>query len=179
MKVFVQFMLLWLALGAVAMAQAASPTASPDAPLLSIQISTPQAVVKASSHIIIKTKLANISNRDLVRSLGALAGTGGPGEDVHVTDAAGNLVPETPQGAKVHTWSPNNRWRGGSAYFSQTPLKAGGTVEWETDISGDYDLSKPGEYRIQVIRFERVAYDDQPDSREELKSNIIILTVTP
>jgi hypothetical protein len=153
-------------------------------------------VVKAGSPVNLKITLANTSNRDLVHYFGGPLGAGGRGENVHVTDAAGDPVPETPEGAKSHLWSPNNGYRGGSAFGGRSPWKAGKTVEWEVDISKDYDLSKPGEYKVQVISHESwtVVNDESsmketldpaaviPESavtREVLKSNVITLTVTP
>jgi hypothetical protein len=77
-----------------------------------------------------------------------------------VCDEHGKLVPK-----RVY---PNQEFRAGS--FRVHTIPVGQALTQPQPVSALYDMRKPGKYTIQVWR---------PDSKYDIKSNIVTVTVTP
>jgi hypothetical protein len=95
---------------------------------------------------------------------------------VHVQDSQGNLPPDTRLGRSTNHLAdapPDPAWRAAAraagALVSLKPGEDWRTTIWVSDL---YDVSKPGQYTIQVRR-----WDDE--TKTWVKSNAITVTVTP
>ena len=89
-------------------------------------------------------------------------------DDVEVRDAAGNLVPLTESGRRFR-----EHLETGGKLQNPQHIKAGGHIgESFPDPRQLYDMSRPGEYSIQVS-----LYDD--GTKIWVKSDTITVTVTP
>jgi hypothetical protein len=144
-------------------------------PTISITVKTPQSTVTVGSDVEVEVEMKNISAGDILYSAAGLFG-GGSSTSFRwdVRDGAGKAIPMTQYGIKAnHLEPPQERGvppsvRTGSA-FAET-LSPGKTVVQKLALSKEYDLSKPGKYTIQALRF---------DGKLDVKSNIITLIVTP
>ena len=140
-------------------------------PSLSITISAPQTVVKASSPVKLRITMTNISNHNVTYYVSSA----GRPYDIYVRGTSRKLAPETPAGVRVHPWSPKYKpFSGGGSVFSGSfQIKPGEKTETEVDLTKEYDLNQPGKYTVQVER------RDPENPKKRLKSNVITLTVTP
>jgi hypothetical protein len=139
--------------------------APPEKPLFTITISTPESVVKTGSDMRLKATMTNTSDRDIFYTVGT-----GPIIDIKIRDVEGKLVPETPDGRKIH--GTDRREGPGPGTVIRVPIKPGKAFEGESILNQEYDLSNPGKYTIQAHRFDRV-------SKTMVKSNTITVTATP
>jgi hypothetical protein len=95
---------------------------------------------------------------------------------VDVQDSQGNVPPDTQLGRSMNHLAdarPDPAWRAAArAAGTLVSLKPG--EEWRTTIwvSDLYDVSKPGEYSVQVRRWDE-------ETKTWVKSNTITVTVTP
>jgi hypothetical protein len=131
----------------------------------SINISGETPVVRAGSDVYINVHLTNTSNHDLDDS-GSIDDMIGldPNLLFAVRDTRGRLVPKRVyKHPELASGSPVNR-----------TVRPGESISEEQRVSGLYDMSRPGQYVIQVSR--RVS-DNPKDG--VLKSNTITVTVTP
>jgi hypothetical protein len=148
-------------------------------PLYTITISTPESVIKVGSEVRLDVTTKNVSNQTIYMFFSTA-----PGRDpeIHLRDSKGNPVLETPYGQKVHGTDPNRRPFSGSVFGYQETLKPGETFEEKLNLSEEYDLSKPGEYTIQVRRHDVLSEDDLKSKSRTVafvKSNTITITITP
>jgi hypothetical protein len=157
---FMRTLVVYVTMG-ISTALAAPPTA----PSFSINISTAQSMVKVGAAITIDATLTNISDHDIFYAVGT------PGQviDLIVCDSSGKSVPETPYGRKVHDTELNRRPFVGSVF--RASIKPDHTFQQKSDLSKEYDLSKPDKYSIQAQRRDA-------RTREMVKSNTITITVT-
>jgi len=129
----------------------------------SITISTESPVVKSGSELSIKIHLTNTSSQDMVVSGAYFEGTDASYQ-VAVRDSKGNLAKREQSGP------------GGpvSGHWQRHTLKAGESTDSVTKVNGEYDISRPGQYVIQLSR----PISANPDDGV-VKSNKITVTVTP
>lgn len=130
-------------------------------PAIDLYINIPNNVVKAGSPITLYLVVTNTSDH-LIQydpSLDRL--------HIELLNHQGGLVPPTERGQKTLAY------RGYENKAFSYQIKPDGSVRGaEIPLNTIYDLSRPGEYTIQVSRF-----DDT--SKTWVKSNTITLTVTP
>jgi hypothetical protein len=128
-----------------------------DAPLVTKNVSTHNIILRRQEH-----------ERD--------SGLFGSALRVDVEDSHGNAPPDTQLGQSTNHLAdapPDPAWRAAArAAGTLVSLKPG--EDWRTTIwvSDLYDVGKPGEYRVQVRR-----WDDE--TKTWVKSNAITVTVTP
>lgn len=129
-----------------------------------ITITTDTPVIKAGAPLLIKSQLTNTSGQDLNVSGGIDRDTGLKSNHIFdVRDKAGNSVTK-----KSHKQvGPLT----GSVVFGT--LKQGESSVHVEDVSRAYDLSRPGQYVIQISR------PIPSDPQQVVKSNKITVTVTP
>jgi hypothetical protein len=143
----------------------ASASAQPVQKPFSISISAETPVIKAGSDVWINVHLTNTSNHDLDDS-GSIDNMIGldPNLLFAVRDTRGKLVPKRVyKHPELAGGSPVNR-----------TVRAGESISKEQRVSRLYDMSRPGQYVIQVSR--RVS--DKPKDGM-MKSNTITVTLTP
>ena len=141
LKIFLSF---WAA-QALAGISVAAPNESEAAkqvkPPFSITISTDTPTIKAGSGLSIKIRLTNISNQD-INGTSELEQRVDVSYEQEVRDSAGRLV-------KKEHWKPEVVING-NTYFST--LKPGESANSVTVVNPKYDISKPGQYVIQLSR---------------------------
>jgi hypothetical protein len=131
----------------------------------SISISAETPVVKAGSDVYINVHLTNTTNHNLDDS-GSIDNRIGldPNLLFAVRDTGGKLVPKRVyKHPELTTGTPVNR-----------TVRPGESISLEQCVSRLYDMSRPGEYVIQVSR----RLSDNPKDGL-LKSNTTTVTVTP
>jgi uncharacterized protein (DUF305 family) len=124
---------------------------------VALNIASEHPTIVAGSDVSIKVSLTNTAHHDWPE--GVMYEDGIYLDSTfrfEVRDEHGNLVP------KRHY--PYEELRGGKVIFRT--LRAGETFTQSQAVSARYDMRKPGKYTIQV-------------SREDVKSNIVTVTVTP
>jgi hypothetical protein len=145
---------------------------SPAEPKISITIKTAQSAVKVGSDVDVEVEMKNISTADV----GAGGAMGPPGLTTlfrwEIRDNDGKAVQMTEYGIKANHLEPPppgppHIWAG--SFFGEA-LSPGKTLVQKLALSKEYNLSKPGKYTIQALRF---------DGTIDVKSNTISLTVTP
>ena len=131
--------------------------------------------MKVGSDVEVEVKMKNISAEDIFYSV--LTGRGqGPvpsGFTWEILKSEGKPVPFTEYGLKINHPEPELGPGGyvpaaGKTVFGL--LGPGKAIVAKRALSKEYDLSKPGKYSIQALRF---------DGKTDVKSNVITLTVTP
>lgn len=139
-------------------------------------ISAPQQTVKVGLPILMKVKMENVSDHEIAYGVVPFPKLGDSLRDfdITVTDNNGNVVPKTELGERLRP--TKGRIRKGPpsdivSVFSMT-LQPGAIRETPVDLSRDYELNKPGVYKIQAQRA-----DLKSDST--VRSNTIQLTLTP
>jgi hypothetical protein len=130
-----------------------------------LEISTDQPVVKAGSAVWIKVHLTNTSKRtmDCSATISNMTGVD-PNYIFEVRDEAANAAPiRMHEHPELATGQPISR-----------SLKPGESLTDDEEVSQVIDMSRPGQYTIQVSR--RVS-----DSKKDgvVKSNAITISVTP
>jgi len=85
--------------------------------------------------------------------------------DLKVYDSDGKLVPETPHGRRIH-----GRDQMVFPTVVSFSIKPGKSTHEEADLTEEFDLGKPGKYKVQ-------AEQHDPDTRVLVKSNIISVTL--
>lgn len=139
------------------------------APPFSLTISSPQSSFKIGSDVTLELKMTNTSNRNI--SFGA--GWGMPVVDIEIHDVDGKQTPETPYGLRLHRKDPRFALQDSvTGPVTHPTLRPGESNDSIGSLNKIYDLSKPGEYTIQVQRMD-------PDSKILVKSNTLTITVTP
>ncbi len=146
----------------------AAQGAHPAEPWFSVTISTPKAVVTVGSDIKLKVVFVNNTEQDI-----RYPGAGGPGRtgpvfDIDIRDSGGKPALETPYGLKMHG-KDTREWRGGSVFGGTA--HPGNKIEEELILSKEYDMSKPGDYTVQVL--------ERNPKFQAVKSNSITITVVP
>jgi len=135
-----------------------------------ISISTAQSSFKATREIRLQVIITNTSQQEI-----AVGNAGGEaaelsGYEIIVFDDKGNAPPETRYHKGVRREDPNIPVGTGS--LVKVSLGPGQSLKDATILNRLYDLSKPGNYTIQVQRTD-------PETKTVVKSNIITLTITP
>jgi hypothetical protein len=105
--------------------------------------------------------------------------------DVQIRDGDGKLVAETEYGRAIHGRSVGQP--GAVAADTSQPGRAGApprdvlsvllpgrTLTEESDLSKEFDLSRPGKYTVQAT-----ARRTDPDTGLRVQSNTLTLTITP
>jgi hypothetical protein len=154
--------LVWLA-GIFGVAFTQTSTTKQVSQPFSIVISTETPIIKAGSALSIKIRLTNISSHDVKASSAYFDGT----------DASYSQEVRYSNGDLAKTVHPNAETRA-SGHWILHMLRPGESADSTTGISPEYDVSRPGQYVIQVSR---LISDDQ--SGTTVKSNMITVTVTP
>jgi len=130
-------------------------------PPFKIAITAEDSTIVAGADVLIKVSLTNTSNQDVHEGVMYKDGIGLDSTfRFKVRDEHGKLVPK-------RTY-PNEELRAGRVSFRT--IMAGHTHTQSQPVSVLYDMRKPGKYTIQVSRFS--------DKHEEMKSNIVTVTVT-
>ena len=148
----------------VGIGTAASDTSGPTQAPLSINITAADDTVAAGSEVGIEVALTNNSDKTII-----LMVTGVSPFMVEVRGSDGNRSPETEQGKKLREIQ---ELKGNIITTARVaiPLKAGETIKNKIVVSDLYDMTRPDQYSIQVSRMQR---------EQELKSNVVKVTVTP
>jgi len=157
MKIYRAFLLILVAL--VTFNSAFGQTAKQP---FTITISTDKPTVVAGSHVYIKIKLTNTSDHTVDRST---AYSNGLDRQYlyDVCDENGNSVEK-----------PGEHHELNGVSLATGELAPGETANGETRITTLYDLTKPGQYTVQLSRF--IGKDEK---QGVVKSNTITITVVP
>ena len=124
---------------------------------VALVIAAPDSPTVAGADVSIKVSLTNTSGQDVPEGVMYQDGIGLDSTfRFEVRDEHGNLVPK-----RIY---PYEELRTGKVIFRT--IAAGQTLTQIQTVSAQYEMRKPGNYTIQV-------------SREDVKSNIITVTVTP
>jgi hypothetical protein len=132
-------------------------------PPFKIAITAESPTVVAGSDVSIKVSLTNTSDKDVYEGAMYKIGNLDSTFRFEVRDEHGKLVPK-------RTY-PHPELATGSVKFRT--IARGETYTQDQLVSALYDMRKPGKYTIQVSR--RIS--DNP--KDDIKSNIITITVTP
>jgi hypothetical protein len=166
MKKLLSIAIVICTLTAIAVAQSAkSGEAAP--PSVSIEISAPEATVKAGAEMELKVNLKNISHHEISGS--EILGGADINYDIQVRNVHGDLAPYTAVGRKIYGKDPSYGGLHGSV--TMYILAPGVTHKSNTFLNKIYVLT-PGNYSVQ-------ATGRDPDTQVLVKSNIINMTVTP
>lgn len=162
-----QFVILGMAFvvgGSVNMASQGIKEPPPANTPFSLTIATKESTVRAGSPVLVEVKMENKSDHDLAvyRAVSGDLDQGGWVYKVSVRDTKGVEPPQTKFAQSVGV-------AGSGGYVSLRPEK---TLTDRCNVAKLYDLSRPGNYTIQVERL-----DEQ--SKAFVKSNTITVTVTP
>lgn len=141
-----------------------APSRAPERPKTSftLYISTDEDTVRAGDNILLNVLAANTSDHQITYDAALTK------DDIQVRDAQGKLAPLTKDGRALRA----ELGRPGSTY-NLRGIGAGDTLPLgDIAVGAFYDLRQPGDYTIQILRF-----DDE--TKTWVKSNAITLTVTP
>lgn len=133
------------------------------APPFSIAISTDTPAVKVGADLSLKVHITNTSDHDINVSSSYFEGTDASYRQ-DVRDGRGNLPRRAVREMSTRT----------SGHWIRHTLKPGQSVDTVTSISPEYDLSRAGEYTVQLSR---PVSDDPKDGL--VKSNKVTITVIP
>lgn len=137
-------------------------SAEPPKTSFTLYISTDEDTVRAVDKVVVNIEVTNTSDHEIVHNTGITM------LDIQVRVAQGNLAPLTESGRSLRKQFGNP----GSSY-NLSRVKPGDTLRaGAVTVGGLYDLSRPGDYTIQISQF-----DDE--TKTWVKSNTITLTVTP
>jgi hypothetical protein len=157
------FMALLLAGTSVVATGNPSGSARQVTPPFSIIISTETPVVRAGSTVSIKVRLTNTSRHDVSVTRAYFEGVDANYKQ-EVRDANGNLAKRERSEPTVHL----------GGHWVRHTLKPGESEDGVTAVSPEYDMTRPGQYVIQLSR----PISDNPDDGV-VNSNKITVTVTP
>jgi hypothetical protein len=144
-----------------------SETAKQAKPPFSIIISTETPTIKAGAGLEIRIRLTNLSGRD-INGVSNIENRVDVSYEQEVRDSTGRL-------AKREHWNPEVVIVGATHFNTLKPGESGDSV---TVVDPKYDISKPGQYVIQLSRtIAGTIVDDRKDG--VVKSNKITITVTP
>jgi hypothetical protein len=130
-------------------------------PPFKIAITAEKSTIVAGADVLVDVSLTNTSNQNVEETVMYEDGIGLDSTlRFEVRDEHGKLVPK-----RVY---PNEEFRAGS--FRVHTIPVGQALTQPQPVSALYDMRKPGKYTIQVWR---------PDSKYDIKSNIVTMTVTP
>ncbi len=132
-------------------------------PPFSIAISAETPVLKSGSRLWIKIRLTNTSDQD-INGVSNIENRVDVSYEQEVRDSTGRL-------AKKEHWTPEVVINGATHFNTLKPGESGDSV---TVVNPKYDITKPGQYVIQLSRF----ISDNPKDGV-VKSNKITITVTP
>jgi hypothetical protein len=138
----------------------------PAEPWFSVTIAGPKANLSVGSDVKLRVLFVNNTDKD-IRFPGAGPARSGPVFDIDVRDSGGKPLLETPYGLKMHGKDPHP-WSGSA--FAAT-ARPGDKIEEELILSKEYDISKPGNYTVQVL--------ERNPKFAAVKSNSITITVVP
>jgi hypothetical protein len=116
--------------------------------------------------------MKNTSEHDLLLSGAALSNSNFRGllerlMDIQIRDSDGTPAPETERGKIIHRRA--GPLAGGNGFLHD--CKPGETFTEQSDLSAEFELTKPGTYTVQASRYDSV-------SGQVVKSNTLTLTVT-
>jgi hypothetical protein len=158
------------AAGLLAFAAAALPQAAAAKQPFTLTLQAPKQPLKAGQRLLLRVKVTNTSDRStLVGQNKGLVGIRSVYR-VHVRDQRGRPVPPRPpargprgKGVIIHS---------GSVYIRARNLKPGETFTDLVNVTDEYDLSQPGEYKIWVAELLGPRLSDGL-----VKSNVVTVTV--
>jgi hypothetical protein len=139
-------------------------------------ISAPQQTVKLGLPILMKVKMENVSDHEI--GYGTVdfpkSGESWRDFDILITDENGKPVPKTERGERLRPTKGRTRKGPPSDIVSafRMTIQPGAVRETPVDLAKDYELSKPGVYKVQAERADW-------KSGTTVKSNTIRLTLTP
>lgn len=139
----------------------------------SLRISLRQSSVRLGTPIMVDVQVFN--NTSTVKDITVHPGFkyADPDYTALVLDEAGNVVPETQLGARLHGHTDDLRSElGGGSHF-RTTIEPGNHLDQEYDLSYLYRLRTPGTYSIQLSRKDLIG------NEEIVKSNTVLLVITP
>jgi hypothetical protein len=126
-------------------------------PSFTLSISSPSETWKSADHIRVHVTLKNLTNRQLRLSNSRSAWERG---EIIVRDGSGNVVPPIQDPKMVK--------QSGSIMFvdpRESPKES-------FNISRQFDLTRPGQYSLQIEK-------EDPTTKTVVKSNTLVLTITP
>jgi hypothetical protein len=140
-------------------------------PLFSLTVAAPKEPLKAGTELILSVTVTNTSDRNIsfITSPGLVPEDGFLYE-IDVRDAQGRSAPPS---AYLRNRDPRISIYKGS--MTHRTLKPGESFVDEVTVTGFYDLSQPGEYKISVAR-SMPPYQNLGKGR--VKSNVITVTLT-
>ncbi|HEY3975145.1 MAG TPA: hypothetical protein VGM18_19215 [Candidatus Sulfotelmatobacter sp.] len=119
-------------------------------------------VVRAESEMLLEIAMTNTSDKDV--PYGVIAGWPAWSMfQIDLHDSAGNLIPETPLGKRIHDGPLT------ASVFS-APLAPGKALRPIVMLNWIYDLGRPGDYTVQARRMDQ-------SSGMEVKSNILTFRI--
>jgi hypothetical protein len=169
------------------LATAQSPTAvrplQSSLSTVSFAISAASGEVKAGLPVKVHGVLRNTGKEDLSRLGNNLNGR--TRSYAKVSNAAGNLAIETKLGARFNGHVSTSELEDSNSKprnfkSSWTTIKPGNAIEWDEDVTKQYELSRPGTYKVQLEEsiWSRAPGDTQLHPTL-YKSNVITITVVP
>jgi hypothetical protein len=138
-----------------------APTTLGQESQISLTLTGPRAPVKVGSELWIKMVLKNGSNQSVAVTNHEPEGPGQSGPYVEVRDSQGMPAPQTEY--------YHSRQNGQDGSFFTDTVRLGESRQSSLLISRLYDMSRPGEYTIQVYR---------TFGKDTIRSNRITMTVT-
>jgi len=159
-------------------AQSAQSATSADAfaekrPAISLKLNAVQDVVKAGAPVLVKVATTNVSDHKITvvfRTMGcALISFGFDVRDENGDPALDGPFERRLKAERDPTATNVKPMTGNAAFVELAP---GETFDRETGVDCRHDLTRPGKYRIRVVKI-----DDE--TKTVVKSNMITVTVTP
>jgi hypothetical protein len=132
-----------------------------------LTISVPQTILEPGSEVRVQIALTNLSGHDVV--VPRMLSTYAANYDIEVRDANGKLAPDSAYSRWVKQPGDAHHIRIQGGSVSQETIKPAGSLKEEALITRFFDITKPGEYVIQVSR--------EDLGGGTLKSNAIKITV--
>lgn len=137
---------------------------------ISLEISMPTTTVTFGSAIDVKTTLTNVSTHNVEYVIT----TASPLFETYVYDLTGNVAPETDLGRRRHGWLPKHQLKSGAIVSASQVLAPQKSIELLQDLSKEYDLQRPGRYKV------RVEVQDPEQRNKKIGSNTVVFTlITP
>ncbi|MCU1240459.1 MAG: hypothetical protein JWO71_1185 [Candidatus Acidoferrum typicum] len=158
-----------LAIGVIISVQPA-PSECAVKPAITITISSDRMDISPGSPLPVEITLLNTSNHDVVVGQD-LSRKGEFVYTIKVKEDTGSEASKTDY-HRAHRGEPTKKPILINESLFQVTVQPGKTLKDDVDISTLYDLTQPGKYTVQVERVD-------PISKTVVKSNSIIVTVTP
>jgi hypothetical protein len=166
---------LFLLLALQCLGQSAVQDKGAPTPTISITITTPATEFMVRSPVPLKLVLRNTSSD----GVGVRSGYVGPaykGEkfrniDIQVLDSSGKPVDESDLGRAIHGRDPKIGWGEPVRRPLAAGIGRGDSLTEQSDLSKEFDLSRPGRYTVQARRWDN-------ETGQMVLSNKIAITIT-